>query len=78
MIDDSYAKMREYPDNVLLIPEYDEKNIECGEINDDKVLKTTVKFMSDLTETWNTTTVSSSGGGDIRELIRNLREKYVF
>ena len=80
MIDDSYAKMREYPDNMLLIPEYTENIIECGEINDDRVLKTTIKFMSELVETWNMTSIScgSRSDMDIREMIRNMREKYIF
>ena len=79
MIDDSYAKMREYPDNVLLVPEYTAEIIECGEINDEKVLRTTIKFMNELTQAWNSLINNGeSNDKDIRELIRPLRERYIF
>ena len=81
MIDDSYAKMREYPDNVLILPEYTEKVIEDGEINDEKVLRSAVKFMDELVEIWNSVSIGSGLGSsskDIRDLIRAGRKKHIF
>ena len=65
----------------MILPEYTEKVIEDGEINDEKVLRSAVKFMDELVEIWNSVSIGSGLGSsskDIRDLIRAGRKKHIF
>jgi NLI interacting factor-like phosphatase len=68
MIDDSYEKMREYPDNVFIVPEYTEEVIELGDPSDDTVLDVVIQFLDKLTHAW----TAKSETDDVRVLIREL------
>ena len=68
MIDDSFAKMRDYPDNVFLVSEYTEEFILSKEGAKDDALDLTKAFLQELLMKW-----KRCNREDIRPLVAELR-----
>jgi hypothetical protein len=68
MIDDSFAKMREYPDNVFLVPEYTEEYIATKKSAEDGALELAKGFLLELLLKWKRCDCE-----DIRPLVSELR-----
>jgi hypothetical protein len=70
MIDDSPNKMKEYPDNVYIIPAYVEEYVVNKNKEDEQVLLHTMDFLKRLLEEWN----NEAHIDDIRLIIPYMKD----
>jgi hypothetical protein len=73
MIDDTPLKMREFADNVYIIPEYDEERVALQNEHESGVLRSVLLFLQDVCDHCSKQPI----GVDIRESICLLRSKFV-
>jgi hypothetical protein len=73
MIDDSYSKMREFPENVYIVPEYTEEFISAGMDCNDDALQNTKAFIDELLSEW----TGNFRMTDVRVAIKDLKRKFM-